>query len=251
MSAKKEDIKAHASSFNLNYYKEVLESLKNTHSFIFYNEIKDFNKFVLLRHDCDLSINRAYKIAKIENNLSLKSTYFINPHCSYYNIFEKDQFLLVSKIHELGHDIGLHFDSDFHDIRSEDQLDEKIRLEASIVEKFFPFSLKAFSFHNPTEFLLNCNSSSYGGLINTYSKQIMKDTKYCSDSNGYWRHDSLKDFIKNNINENLHILTHPGWWQDKVMQPRERVERSLTGRRDRILECYDELLEKFNRENIY
>jgi hypothetical protein len=48
----------------------------------------------------------------------------------------------------------------------------------------------------------------------------------------------------------LHVLTHPEWWTPEAMSPRERVVRSVDGRRESTLRAYDQLLERNNRANL-
>ncbi len=242
--------KGHAKDFTESKYKKIITKLKKTHEFIFYKEINAAKKFVLWRHDCDYSINRAHKLAKIENRLNVKSTYFINLHSRFYNIFENQQTNLIKKIIQLGHDIGLHFDSDYYNIKNIRQHEQKINFEKKILENFFDHKITVFSFHNPNKFTLGLQRQKYGGLINCYSKKLQQNATYCSDSNGYWRHRRLLDFIEENNDKNLHILTHPNWWQNKVMQPRDRIIRAIEGRKDKNIEFYDEGLKEFGRNNI-
>ncbi len=242
--------KGHAKDFTESNFKKIITKLKKTHEFIFYREINTVRKFVLWRHDCDYSINKAYKLAKIENKLNVKGTYFLNPHCRFYNIFEIEQTKLIKKIIQLGHDIGLHFDAEFYDIKNVRELEQKINLEKKILENFFDHKITVFSFHNPDKFTLGLQKQKYGGLINCYSKKLKESVSYCSDSNGYWRHSRLTDFIEEENEKNLHILTHPGWWQTKVMQPRDRIIRAIEGRKQKNIKLYDQELKKFGRKNI-
>jgi hypothetical protein len=76
-----------------------------------------------MRHDVDFSVHRSYALAKIEAEEGVHSTYFLWPHCKYYNLFEEEIVEIVDKIIELGHDIGLHFDYDFY---KKQRLDEDL-----------------------------------------------------------------------------------------------------------------------------
>ena len=150
----------------------------------------------------------------------------------------------------LGHDIGLHFDAAYYDIQSESQLDELVECEAAWLQDWFGDKPVAFSFHNPTEFLLSCERDTYGGLINCYSRTFKDTIPYCSDSNGYWRFRRLRDVLEIAQDPCLQVLTHPSWWQEKPLHPRERVFRSVYGRADATLRLYDNILETHGRENL-
>ena len=250
MNSITKDIKKHANDFIIKHYCELLKTAKKNYHPIFYNEINFDIKFVLWRHDCDYSLNRAYELARIENEMNVKSTYFINPHCWYYNIFEKSQTELIMKILDFGHKIGLHFDADYYDIKHENELDELVALEGKMLESFFDTQVEVFSFHDPTEYLLTCEKSEYGGMLNCYSRVFKDKVSYCSDSNGYWRNDRIHDVLKSAKGKYLQVLTHPGWWLRDVLQPRERILRAINGRRDNTIKLYDDGLKQFDRENI-
>ena len=86
-------------------------------------------------------------------------------------------------------------------------------------------------------------------MINTYAKYFADNVKYCSDSNGYWWFKRLEDFLDEK-HKRIQVLTHPGWYQKKVMRPRERIIRSVQGRANNNLKNYDAILKKHARKNI-
>lgn len=237
--------------FTVNGYIDLLEIASSNHRFIKYTEIVFDEPFILLRHDCDHSLNRALHIAKIEYDRNVKSTFFINPHCHYYNLHEEEQFKIVSKIIEMGHDIGLHFDSVFHSVTSEDQVDEFVFREAGWIKEWFGVEPKAFSFHSPSNFCLQCENDSYGGLINCYAKRFKSQIKYLSDSNGYWRFDRPDNVLNDEKFRYVQVLTHPEHWQNRPMYPRERTFRSIYGRARSTLKRYDVLLSDQSRVNVF
>jgi len=60
----------------------------------------------LLRHDVDLSIEEALKIAKIEYSLNIQSTYFVLHDAKYYR--DKDFIKNCQKLQDMGHEVGFH-----------------------------------------------------------------------------------------------------------------------------------------------
>lgn len=207
-------------------------------------------RFVIWRHDCDFSLNRSLALARVEAKEGLRSTYFINPHCEFYNFLEKNQLALVKEIAQLGHDIGLHFDAAFYNTESEDELNEQVTCEADLLELFIGIRPSAFSFHNPSAFHLTCEADTYGGLVNCYSKRFKTEVPYCSDSNGYWRFRRLLDVLSEAKDSCLQVLTHPGWWQEKSMPPRKRILRAVYGRSSALISRNDQLLEVMGRNNL-
>lgn len=240
----------HIKDFTTSQYIELLKLAKINYKFIGYQDIPRNERFILWRHDCDYSLNRSLRLARIENREQIKSTYFLNPHCDFYNLLEKSQSQIVREIITLGHDIGLHFDAGFYNIQSENQLDKLVKKEATWLNDWFGIMPTVFSFHNPTEFLLSCDRESYGDLLNCYSKMFKDTISYCSDSNGYWRFRRLRDVLEKGTDLCLQVLTHPAWWQEKPMYPRERIFRTVYGRAKFTMNSYDQGLQIHKRDNL-
>ena len=238
------------SDFTLSNYKKLISIAKNSYKFYGYDNYDLSSRFIILRHDVDYSVHRSLKMARAENEIGVSSTYFLLLHSEFYNIFEKEIYELIKEIISLGHEIGLHFDSHFYNITNENQLESKLILEKNILEKFFSIEIKSFCFHITSDFTINCNKSSYAGMINAYSSFFQNDIDYCSDSNGYWRFNSLKDVISDNTVRHLQINLHPAWWQEKVLSPKKRIYRSIELRANKVKVIYDKNLESTNRKNI-
>lgn len=252
MGASQEQLmkKLHVCDFTIEEYSKLLTLAKKNYTFIRYDEIRLFSNFILWRHDCDFSLNRALRLARIEHQQGIVATYFINFHSDFYNVLEKSQTKIINEIISLGHDIGLHFDTEYYDISSEVELEYKLAFEAQCIEKWFGIAIKVFSFHNPNNYTLTCVKETYSGLINCYSNYLKENASYCSDSNGYWRFRRLRDVLMQAKDKNLQVLTHPDWWQETAMFPRERVHRCIDGRAKNVKANYDTLLKMMGRTNI-
>ncbi len=242
--------KLNINDFIVDHYIVIIKQLLIDYSFITYSEIEFDKRFVLWRHDIDFSINRAYHLAKIENKLNIRSTYFVHLQSEFYNPFEKSQHEKLKQIIDLGHCIGLHFDAGFHSVKNEVELEENINFETKFLSKSLGTDINVFSFHNPRKEILMFNKKTYAGLINCYSSLFQEKIKYISDSNGYWRFNRLKNVISESKYDSLQILTHPAWWQDKPMMPRDRIKRSINGRAKFVIDNYDQFLEKNKRKNF-
>ena len=230
-------------------YKKLLKKINN--KTVFFHEIKGKKKFTLWRHDIDYSVQRAYSLAKIEKQSKIKSTYFLLLGGDLYNIFEKDIKGLVFKIKSCGHQLGLHFDTTPYNIKTKKQLEKFLNFEKKILENLFKTKIKVFSFHNPTKKILKqYDNYKYAKMVNTYSKYFQNKVNYCSDSNGYWRHKRLENFLSENYSK-IQVLTHPIWWQKKSIPPFDRVKRSINGKAKSIERNYLSTLKKFGRKNIY
>lgn len=239
----------HDADFTTSQYRELLRMAGRSYSFATYGAIPWGRNFVLWRHDCDYSLNRALALARIEHEEGVRATYFVNPHCEFYNLLEASQLAIVREMVTLGHDIGLHFDGMFHTTVDETELERQLRAEVQLLRHAVGTAPKAFSFHNPEAFHLTCEKDEYAGLVNCYSHRFKTQVPYCSDSNGYWRFRRLRDVLESAQDPCLQVLTHPGWWQEISMRPRERVSRAVHGRAHAVLEFFDSAIEAGGRAN--
>lgn len=236
--------------FTTEKYRELLKIAKRNYVFRNYTNFDRSEKFVLWRHDIDFSVHRAFRLAQIEHEEGIYATYFIHLHSEWYNTFEKEIYDLLIKIKNMGHQIGIHFDTHFYGISDEQELGEKILFEKSILDKLLDLDIKVFSFHNTTPFTMGCKNDKYGDLINTYANYFQSEVTYCSDSNGYWRFARLSELLSSAEAPRLHILTHPEWWQETVMSPFERIKRCADNRSENNLSNYVHLIEKAGNKNI-
>ena len=237
--------------FNLGTYRQMLATIKTDRKSIRYSEIDENQEFVLWRHDCDMSLNRALRIAELDAEYGVKSTFFVNPHSEFYSILEKKQLQIIKEIISLGHDVGLHLDAAYHqNAETKFDIEEAIRNDISIMNLLFDAQINAFSFHNPTQEILRFNDYKYGGLVNCYSEVLRGSVEYSSDSNGYWRHKPIPEVLGDSSKSRLQILTHPEWWLEQESLPRNRVLRCVFGRAIELMNQYDGELERHpNRQN--
>lgn len=238
------------SDFTVQNYRNILAKAREKYVFKSFLEYSLDEDFIILRHDVDYSVHRAARLAEIEADLGIRSTYFILLHGEFYNVFEKKIADLVKAIIGMGHNIGLHFDSHFYAIQDESVLDEKLKFERNILEGLFEIKIRSFCFHITNPFTLACNKNEYAGMINAFSSFFQNDIGYCSDSNGYWRYKRLEDIIETHEFRHLQINLHPGWWQDEVMSPQSRIERCIEGRARYTKDLYLQTLTNTGRLSI-
>lgn len=234
-------------------YRELIQIAKEKYEFIPFRDYKKRGQNLLMRHDVDFSVHRAYALAKIEAEEGVHSTYFLWPHCKYYNLFEDEIVSIVEEIIKMGHDIGLHFDYDFYKKRNRSVFYGMVN-ERQFMEHSFDVKPKSFSFHNITktadEMYSIYTCEKYCSMINAHSQYIRNTYEYCSDSNGYWRFKRLRDVLEQPVAKNLHVLTHPEWWTPEILSPRDRITRCIDGRNKDQHAWYDGAMEETGRLNI-
>ncbi len=248
----KNNIQYNFKDFTHKHYDELIKLASETSSFVTYtnNLPERTDNFVLWRHDVDFSVHEALNMARIEHKNNVKSTYFILFSSEFYNVFEKRILNLLFQIKELGHEFGLHFDPLIYQVSDEKQLIEKLNYEKYILENLLDVKIAAFSFHNPTPEILIYDKWEYDGLINTYASFFQNQCLYCSDSNGYWRYSRLFDFLMENSGKSKQVLTHPEWWTEREMSPKERVWRCIDKRAEKNREFYENALFLYGRKMI-
>lgn len=235
--------------FTQDSYRELLKIAKEKYEFCFYNEIFQKDRFILWRHDVDFSMEYALQLATIENEEGVKSTYFLHLHNTFYNLLDEFSFKILKNINDLGHQIGIHFDTHYYQVKNEKELETALIKEIFIFKEVLGVKPQVFSFHNTNEFVLSFKNDTYSNLINVYSNFFTNEVVYCSDSNGYWRFKSIKEVLQEG-HKKLQILTHPGWWQKNPDSPFNRIMNIIDERKHKTIEHYENTLKFFNRVNI-
>lgn len=200
------------------------------------DEFDPMRKDIIWRHDVEFEPDIALKMAQIEHEESVQATYFFQLHCPYYNVLDPHYREVFHDIKNLGHHVGLHFDSAYWGINDESQLNDYIILDKEYLEKNMDVEIDSFSFHNTTPFTQSCLQYKYGGLINVYSSFFKEHYSYCGDSLGYWRFDRLEDVLKDDKVMHLQVLTHDANWSDEVLSPRKRFAKVMHNHADRLIE---------------
>lgn len=236
--------------FTIKGYIQLLELLRDKgYNFCFYNESDLLEKCVILRHDVDLSIEKALQMAIIENSLGVKSTYFLLLSTNFYNVFSKQSFDKLQQIKNLGHEIGLHFDEKRYNISTIDEMKIYIEFELDILGKLLNDKVKVLSMHRPSKFILESDIQ-LDPIINSYSSKYFNKMKYISDSRMHWREDPMETIKSNEFNK-FHILTHPFWYSAESetieFKLQDFIKKALCERYDNLndsITSFDQLIDR-------
>lgn len=196
--------------FTYSAYKDLVSILrKNNYSFASYHDYSNFDKCVIMRHDIDTSLDKAVSLAKLEQQLGIRSTYFILISSPFYNLISKAARDIVEDICSAGHEIGLHFDElnytnrYYRDIGG---VENAIFREIKLLEKILGKEIKSVSMHRPSKQTLQADYD-LGYIKNSYGKEFFNGFKYVSDSRRRWSEDIRSVILSGEYNK-LHILTH-------------------------------------------
>ena len=205
--------------FSYNEYKNIINLIKSHLPIIDFSEVTEkTEKFCVLRHDIEFSIDRAYELAKVEKELGVTSTYTVQVRNNTYNALSEKNIDLIKRIKDLGHHIGLHQNPPLMDL---DKLKTYVSVDIQMLEYYYGFYVDRFAFHRPKKEYLK-EKFELDNKINCYDKKFFHyfDEKpdklnvlYLSDSNHKWKFGYPLDFDFSNINK-LQLLTHPYSWTE-------------------------------------
>lgn len=198
-------------NFTLKDYAALIECMrKNGYTITDYTEYKKYHKAVIIKHDVDMSLEKAAEFAEFEKSLGIRTIYNVLLCSDFYNPYSKKNMGYLKQIIAAGHDIGLHFD----EVRYEEHILENIDRELELLENFVGVQVKSMSMHRPSSQTLEANYLIGGGrIVNSYSKEFFKEFKYISDSRMNWREDPFET-VECGKYDRLHLLTHPIWYTD-------------------------------------
>lgn len=180
---------------------------------------------VLLRHDVDLSPERAVEMARIERELGITATYFVLLGSPLYNPFQRPVREAFAEVAALGHDVGLHFSTHQHWPASrppaEAALAERVRDEQAALSTVVADPVSTVSFHVPPDWVL---ARALEGVESTYEPRFFEEIDYVADSGQRWREEGVS--IPDD-GRPLQVLMHPGLWGEADATFRERVRAAV------------------------
>lgn len=197
---------------------------ENNYEIVDYNNCREHESCIILRHDIDYSIEKALQLAIREYDLGVKSTYFALLSSPFYNLASKNVISALKLINQYGHNIGLHFDeknySESHYANC-GGIKKIVLKEVEMMEKLLDMPIKSVSMHRPSKRTLEADYD-FGDIKNSYCKELFKNYKYISDSRKRWR-ENVEEIIESRKFKKLHILTHAFWYGDE----NETIEDTL------------------------
>jgi hypothetical protein len=198
----------------------LIEYLKQNYMIVPFSEIpKEDTPYLVLRHDVDLSLVAALKMAKTEHKIGIRSSYFILLSSNNYNCFNGESISIIRQICELGHEIGLHYDTRQYKCYAHNDI-YGLKLELQVLESIIGRKVHSISSHapkGPNSFL---ELSGYVNADNSKSRDI-----YVHDSRKLWTAVSLSILLSNS-KKRPQLLIHPCHWEGKT-DPRTKLRRFL------------------------
>ena len=208
--------------FSFDDYRKIIRIIQSTGRQADYKKALSKDRFIIMRHDVEYSVERAYNLSKVEESMDFTSAYFFQWTNNSYNILSRKNRDMVKDMHERGHQIGLHFA--LNGMTDMEQIKKQIIKEMNILSEMFGFAVDTFSIHRPSKDVLRENIK-LPGILNayqddffTFAENVTEETpvtvKYMSDANHIWRYGYPDE--ENILSYNkVQILTHPFAWTKK------------------------------------
>jgi hypothetical protein len=194
-------------SFDLAHYAEILEAVRaGGYRFAFFDTAPEPGT-VLLRHDVDLSLDAALRLAEVEADAGAAATYFLMTRSEFYNLDSQSGEDAVDRLRRLGHRVGLH--AVWPCVDRDDRFDPVV------------------AWHNPDPEYMR---EPVEGLVNVMEAPWAD--VYRSDSNQHWRQGCPHEELAAGAFERLQLLTHPEIWVYPGESMRETMLAMLDAERE-------------------
>ena len=200
-------------SFSIEHYLELLGAAKEGgYQFVHFDAVPQSGD-LLLRHDVDLSLDAALRMAELEAEAEVTATYFLMTQSVFYNLASPEGLRALNRLRELGHGVGLHA------VWPGAELDE--RFDAVV------------AWHNPNPDYM---SEPLAAVVNVMQPPFFAPDNYRSDSNQRWRQGCPHAQLAGGEFEWLQLLIHPEIWVYPGDTMRETMHSMLDAERERRLE---------------
>lgn len=202
-----------ACDFSLDHYRELLVAAKRGgYRWAFFDgEPRTGDLF--LRHDVDLSLDAALRMAELEAEEGAAATYFLMTESVFYNLASHEGRAAIERLRELGHRVGLH----------------AVHPRAELDDRFDP----VVAWHNPDPEYMR---EPLDGAVNVMQPPWFTDGHYRSDSNRHWRSGCPHAELVRGDFAWLQLLVHPEIWAYGGGSMREAMLAMLDAERERDLE---------------
>ncbi len=212
-------------------YVELLKAFKNQgYQDVNFLEFDPKKQHLALRHDVDVSLERALEMARLEASLEVKSTYFFLLRTEFYNLGSLSALQILKEILHLGHQIGLHFDVELYPHLQLERLSRAIDSECETLEHYCGAPVHSVSFHRPVRELLGADVE-LKNRVHTYAPRFFLEATYLSDSLERWPGGYPADHEAFKQKRAIQLLIHPIWWDSEFRTPVQKLNLFLEERK--------------------
>jgi hypothetical protein len=197
-------------------YAELIEQLKREgYRFLPFDSAPGpVGKTVLLRHDIDYSPAWGAEFARLNAQLGVSGTFCVQLRSPLYNLAAAQTLGCVEEMLSLGQKVALHFTFESAPAEDPREIATLVTRDFALARRLVPAMSPIFSWHNPSlspGLIERCLDLEVPGLLNLYSRALVKQTRYFADSN--WRY-SMAEWraIAAAGHQRMQLLFHPFQW---------------------------------------
>ena len=199
-------------AFDLGHYRELLDAARaGDYRFAHFDDVPERGD-LLLRHDVDLSLDAALRMAELEAEQDATATYFLMTESVFYNLASSEGVAAIARLRELGHRVGLH----------------AVYPTATLDDRFDP----VVAWHNPEPEYM---TRTIAGAVNVMQEGYFDPPTYRSDSNQRWRSGCPHEELRAGSFPWLQLLTHPEIWVYPGSTMGQTMRAMLDAERERRL----------------
>jgi hypothetical protein len=205
---------------------------------------------VFVRHDLDVSLERALPLARREAEWGVRATYHVMIDSPFYDVRSAASRDILAALVDLGHEVGLHYDVVARGMKEADgeTRDRDIAAACSLLEDLIARPTRSLSFHLPVPELVN-GPLRVTGRVSGYARELFG--WYISDSRARWREGEPIASLAKPRSRRLQILIHPIWWGERHQAPAQRLRDFLLEIAPRLGRTYEALRDEMWRHIIY
>jgi hypothetical protein len=200
-------------SFTLDHYRELLDAARAGGYRFATFDAPPGRGDLFLRHDVDLSLDAALRMAELEAEAGATATYLLMTESVFYNLASTEGVAALGRLRALGHRVGLH----------------AVYPNARLDERFDP----VVAWHNPDPEYM---SAPLDGAVNVMQDGWFDPATYRSDSNQRWRSGCPHEELRSGAFAWLQLLTHPEIWAYPGATMGQTMRAMLDAERERRLE---------------
>ena len=187
-------------------------------------------KVIVNRIDIDFSVKKAEILVDIFNELKIKGTFFLRLHAPEYNPFSFENYRIIKKLIDSGHELGYHSEVIDQAIIWGEDAQDCLKRDIDIINRMFNIKIVGVASHggmtglNNLDFWNNNKAENFGLAYEGYDKEpnynLFQESFYISDSEwtrwkcydkGKLCENDRRSFEEHLTNQHnlIHLLIHP------------------------------------------
>jgi hypothetical protein len=232
--------------FTLKSYVKLLKYLNQIYEIVPFCKLPNKGvPYLILRHDVDVSLPAALRMAQIEKELNIKSTYFVLFSSRFYNLHIEENMDILKRISKLGHEIGLHYYPAIYRLYNQNPM-KTLEVEIQLLEHLLGKKIHSISRHGPWDRDPFSRIKKYINANHPY----LKGHLFVHESDRAWT--PLQGLINllNNPPKRSQLLIHPENWQEDKIDRTTLLERHCQDLENKILSLKKRTLEYYKTDPL-